>query len=165
MNNQEMGMENAPIAPEQSQEEKIKQLKGGIYQSLAAHERYKFEKRDEDANRAGKTIETKVRELHQEETTTQEELTDEDIERYKNEIKNEHQINQAESLNDLYFIIKNNNITIEGSDGHIFEPGEIIKLITEVAGGEKTMDYITRSCGLREKVRELIKIDAIKNKK
>ena len=160
-----MGMENAPINPEPKNNEKeIKRLKDEIYQFLSSQAGYKFEKRYEDADAIGEKIKTKINELHQKETTTQQELTDEDIEKYKNEIKNEHYINQTESLSDLYFIIKNNNITIEGSDGHIFKLIELIRLITEMAGGEKAINYITRSCGLKDKVKKLIEIEAIKIK-
>ncbi len=111
-----------------------------------------------------KIIKTKASELHQEKTGSQEELTDEDIEKYKNEIRNERYISEPQSLDDLYFKIKNNNIEVEASEGRVFKSDELIKLISEVAGEEKTINHITRSCGLRKKVKELIEIEAIKNK-
>ncbi len=79
-----------------------------------------------------------------------------------NDLRAENIIALASSFEELFRNIKNHQIEITGSDGKTYNTDELITIIDKVRHGELDIDYITRKYGLREKVYELMKIEALR---
>ncbi len=70
------------------------------------------------------------------------------------ELSQEERIQSATSFAELYEQLRTMR-ALRGSDGFVYHAEELIALIDEVRQGRKSVDYVTRTAGLRDKVKEL----------
>jgi hypothetical protein len=54
--------------------------------------------------------------------------------------------------------ISENNLRIIASDGYVYETAELLHTVSEALAGNTNINSVTRSCGLRKKVEEIIEI-------
>lgn len=70
------------------------------------------------------------------------------------ELSQEERIQSAKNFTELYDQLRTMR-ALRGSDGFVYHAEQLIDLMDEVQQGEKSIDYITRTAGLRDKVQEL----------
>lgn len=136
-----------------------------IFQYTTAKQMYAYERRMDKVNLMDEKTKELVTKLYQAETGSDQIPDDNLIEEYKQNINNEKIIAGSNSFRELYKNLDQYQIQIKGSDGYIYDTSTIIKLIVDITDGKKSLNYLTRSLGLRDKVQELLDIETIKNKK
>ncbi len=78
------------------------------------------------------------------------------------EITPENTVLTAKNFEELYDVLKEKD-GIQGSEDY-FESEQLISIIEKVRAGEFGLEYVTRTNGLRNKVKELLAIDEQRNK-
>lgn len=137
-------------------------IKDKIVNDVGLLDLYKYQGEQNKADLVNRQIKDRIAKLNHLQTGSEDYLSKDEEIVILNEISTENTIKNAEDIGDLCKKIAHNKISLTGSDGYIYSSEQLIDLVHEVASGQKTLNYLTSTMGLRKKVQEILETEAIK---
>jgi len=102
-----------------------------------------------------------IRDLILLESDEDREVTPGEIEVVNKELEFENRVAACEDFRSLYHVILETKVQIVGSHG-LYSPEKILEIINKVRDGERSVNYVTSSFGLRSQVEKILALEKIR---